>query len=200
MTVAQYLFPVAGSADAQSLSGIRVRPIEDSDLDFLRALYASTRAEEMAAVDWTDAMRERFLAQQFEFQHRYYQEHHAQADFLLLLREGSPIGRLYWRDGAPRRQAAAPRGSSSRPAKPDRLESDAQAKLIDISLVPHERGRGIGSALLAALTMQADRGGLSISLHVEPFNPALRLYSRFGFDVVAHEGVYARMCRPARLQ
>lgn len=154
-----------------ALNGVVARPIMDGDIGFLQSLYASTRADEMAATGWPQAQCLGFLARQFELQHGYYQAHHAGADFLLLLRDAQPIGRLYWR------------------------ELDDTASLIDVSLVQGERGRGIGSALMSVLMRRADRQGLAIELHVEPHNPALRLYRRFGFDALADNGVYVRMRR-----
>jgi ribosomal protein S18 acetylase RimI-like enzyme len=154
-----------------ALEGIVARPIEPGDLDFLQGLYASTRADEMAATGWPPAQCRQFLDRQFDLQHRYYQAHHAGADFLLLLRGVKPIGRLYWR------------------------EFDDRASLIDVSVVPEERGHGIGSALMRLLMQRADQRGLVIELHVEPHNPALRLYRRFGFELGADNGVYARMRR-----
>jgi ribosomal protein S18 acetylase RimI-like enzyme len=165
-------FPFGG-ARLPVLKNIEARPIETADLDFLQRLFASTRAEEIAAAGWPPEVQAQFLAQQFDLQHRYYQEHYADADFWLLLCKGKPVGRLYW------------------------WAHDASATLIDISLLPEERGQGVGTALLALLTAQADGLGQSVSLHVEPANPARRLYARFGFDAVADNGVYIKMRRPA---
>jgi GNAT superfamily N-acetyltransferase len=158
-------------ARAPGPAGIGTRPIAAGDMDFLCSLYASTRTQELAATGWPEAAQRQFLAQQFDFQHRYYQEHHADAEFLLLLRHDRPIGRLYWR------------------ARP------AQATLIDVSLLPDQRGQGLGSALLQDLTARADRQGQDIDLHVEPANPARRLYERFAFTAVDVHGVYLHMRR-----
>ena len=49
---------------------------------------------------------------------------------------------------------------------------------------------GLGSALLGELLAEADRAGKPVRLHVEPFNPALRLYQRLGFTHVGDAGVY----------
>lgn len=154
------------------LGGVRVRRIMDGDLGFLCDLYATTRAEELAASGWPQQARQEFLAQQFQFQHRYYQAHYGDADFLLLLLHGQPVGRLYWR------------------------EHGTQATLIDLSLLPAHRGLGLGTALLEILAAHADSLRQSISLHVEPSNPARRLYERFGFTTMATYGVYLKMRRP----
>ena len=157
----------------EALKGIEARPIESGDMAFLQSLYAEIRAPELAASGWPPDQIRHFLAMQFDLQHRYYQEHHAGAEFLILLRKDRPVGRLYWR------------------------EQGDEACLIDVSLLPAERGRGIGTALLRLLTARADDRNKDIVLHVEPFNPALRLYRRFGFDVLGDNGIYAKLRRRA---
>jgi ribosomal protein S18 acetylase RimI-like enzyme len=154
---------------------LQARPVESGDGDFLHALYASVREQELAAAGWSPAEGRTFLAQQFECQHRYYSQHFADAEFLLLLHSHGRIGRLYW-------HAAA-----------------ASATLMDISLVPEwrGRGRGLGTALMRRVTEHADACGRSIGLHVEPANPARRLYERFAFEAMAENGVYVKMRRAA---
>lgn len=171
------------SSASSPFDGLDMRPIAVTDHGFLCSLYVSTRAEEVAATDWSDVERERFLAQQFEFQHRYYQEHYAGADFLLLTRDGQPVGRLYWWES----DRSGHHGNERR------------ATLIDISLLENERGRGVGSALLSLLVAHADHTGSVVDLHVEPTNPAMRLYRRFGFEPAADNCVYVRMRRHARV-
>ena len=62
---------------------------------------------------------------------------------------------------------------------------DEQTPELSIAVVPSRRGKGFGDQLLRALLDEAKRGGFSqISLSVEPDNPALRLYERFGFEKV----------------
>ena len=159
----------------EALKGLVARPIESGDMVFLQSLYADVRANEFAASGWPPDQIRDFMAMQFKLQHRYYQEHHAGADFLILLREDRPVGRIYWR------------------------EQGDEACLIDIALLPAERGRGIGSAFLRLLSARADDRGQDIVLHVEPFNPAFRLYRRFGFDVLGDNGIYAKLRRRASL-
>ncbi len=156
------------------LAGVRVHAATYEHLPFLCRVYASARAEEMAGVDWSEAEKSAFIEQQFVFQHRYYREHHPDAQFLVITRDNQAIGRLYWRS-----------------------EGD-QAALMDISLLPEHRGAGIGSAILGLLMAQADTDGQTTTLYVEPNNPAHRLYRRFGFEVVGDNGVYLKMCRAPR--
>ncbi|MDH0867846.1 GNAT family N-acetyltransferase [Mitsuaria sp. GD03876] len=59
------------------------------------------------------------------------------------------------------------------------------AMMLGISVHPDAHGRGVGSALMDALTRQADDwlGVLRIELTVFVDNaPAIRLYERFGFE------------------
>jgi len=145
------------------------RPIRDDDLPFLRRLYASTRTEELAVLDWSDEEKASFLAMQFEAQHRHYQEYFPAARFELLLLDGTPIGRLYV----------------------DRREEEI--RLVDISFLPEHRGKGMGTPLVRELLEEAEAGGRSVRIHVERFNPAQRLYERLGFRRVEEVGVYFLM-------
>lgn len=148
---------------------IGFRDIDDGDLPFLRELYASTRAEEMAAVPWTETEKREFLLQQFSFQHAYYSKHFTEASFQLILLDGSPIGRLYL------------------DRRPDEI------RLIDIALLPAYRNQGIGGQLMREVLEEGDRRGLPVRIHVEQNNPALRLYRRLGFQRVGDVGVYYLM-------
>jgi GNAT superfamily N-acetyltransferase len=53
-----------------------------------------------------------------------------------------------------------------------------EVRLMEVTLLPEARRRGIGTLLLDALLAYADGLGLPVSLHVEPFNPAKRMYER----------------------
>ena len=151
---------------------IALRPIGEADLPFLLGLYASTREEELAAVEWPAERKAAFLRQQFEAQHRWYQEQYAGATFDLVLVDGEPAGRLYvarW---------------------------EREVRIVDVSLRPEHRGRGIGSTLLRGVIAGADATGLPVSIHVERMNPALRLYHRLGFRLREDKGVYLLLERP----
>ncbi|MFZ6045558.1 GNAT family N-acetyltransferase [Pseudomonas sp. CR3202] len=155
---------------------MNLRLIADADMAFLRALYATTRADEMASTGWSQPAIDTFLGQQFDAQHRYYQEHYGDAEFSLICDRDRAIGRLY-----------VFRGPST-------------FNLIDIALLPEWRQRGIGTSYLQALTREADEAGRAIRLFVEAGNPARRLYDRFGFVVTGSNHVYLQMRRDARSQ
>jgi ribosomal protein S18 acetylase RimI-like enzyme len=66
---------------------------------------------------------------------------------------------------------------------------DERTPELSIAVVPSRRGKGYGEELLAALLAQAKKDGFEqISLSVEPDNPALRLYERYGFRKVGESG------------
>ena len=66
---------------------------------------------------------------------------------------------------------------------------EAAVPELSVGVVPGWRGRGVGTRLLEALLAQARAQGLAaVSLSVEPDNPALRLYERFGFVAVGDVG------------
>jgi ribosomal protein S18 acetylase RimI-like enzyme len=60
---------------------------------------------------------------------------------------------------------------------------------LSVAVDPRQRGQGIGTALLEALTECARTDGLpALSLSVEEDNPALRLYERLGFERLDRDG------------
>src|SRR5260370_41515526 len=74
---------------------LTLRPVVPEDGPFLYEVYASTRQEELAVLSWSAEQKEAFLRMQYEAQRRFYWESFPAADFLVVLREGRPAGRLY---------------------------------------------------------------------------------------------------------
>ena len=146
-----------------------LRPAGNDDYEFLRRVYASTRAEELAPVPWADEQKLTFLAQQFAAQSAHYATQYADASFDVILVDGEPAGRLI----VARREVAI--------------------LIVDISLLPEQRSRGVGTRLLRSLIDEAEASGRKLSIHVEVNNRALRLYERLGFERGGEHGVYLRM-------
>jgi len=61
--------------------------------------------------------------------------------------------------------------------------------VVDITLAPQFRGRGIGTSLLQSLLEDHE----PVSLTVACVNPARALYERLGFRVVSDDGAYLSM-------
>jgi GNAT superfamily N-acetyltransferase len=148
---------------------LRLRPIGPDDRPFLRRVYGSTRTEELAPIPWTENEKAAFLDSQFVAQDRHYRENYPTDRFCVVLADGEEAGRLYVTRGA------------------------EELRIVDISLLPEYRRRGIGTTLLCALLDEAAEGGIPARIHVERFNPALQLYERLGFRPVADQGVYLLM-------
>jgi ribosomal protein S18 acetylase RimI-like enzyme len=147
---------------------VTLRPALPEDEPFLYELYASTRAAELAVLDWSSAQREAFLSLQFRAQQAHYAEF-PNANPQIIVEVDRAIGRLL----------------VSR--LPDEI------RLVDVALLPEWRGRGIGSALLQQLLDEAARANKPVRLHVEKSNPARRLYRRLGFTPLAEVGLYYLM-------
>src|SRR5215831_17926355 len=144
---------------------VSFRPIRPDDETFLYEVYASTRTEELAVVDWDEAQKAAFLHMQFAAQHQFYQEHYTKTDFLVILRDAVSVGRLYvarWQD---------------------------EIRIVDIALLPPYRHAGIGTAILRDLLAEAAIAHKPVRIHVEQCNPALRVYARLGFAPIADKGV-----------
>ncbi len=149
-----------------------LRPLVKADEAFSFAVYASTRAAEMELVDWPREQINAFLQMQFNAQHQHYHLQYPQARWQVIEVGAQAAGRLVSDDAR-----------------------DDLFLLMDIALLPEYRGRGIGTAILRDLLQAADRAGKTVMLHVEPNNPALRLYQRLGFEISAQSGFYLEMKR-----
>ena len=143
-----------------------LRPVLPGDEEFLFSVYASTRTEEMDLVDWTTAQKEAFLRMQFRAQDQFYRENYLDAEYLIILKDDQPIGRLYLHRRA------------------------EEIRVMDIALLPPYRQMGIGSLLMNQILDEAARNNLPVTIHVERFNPALSLYQRLGFRLAEDRGVY----------
>ena len=73
---------------------------------------------------------------------------------------------------------------------------DDRTPSLAISLLPEYRGLGIGAQLLRSLLLLLQENGyLRLSLSVQKNNPALRLYERAGFRILAEKGTEYLMLR-----
>ena len=117
---------------------------------------------------WDAAQKAAFIQMQFDAQHAHYREHFGGAAFDVILVDGQPAGAL--------RQ-------SWRRRNEDRGHR-AAARLLQ------PRYRNGAARGLQAEAAAADK---PLRIHVERFNPALRLYQRLGFQQIVDRGVYLFM-------
>jgi ribosomal protein S18 acetylase RimI-like enzyme len=151
------------------MTSIALRPITPEDESFLRRLFASTRAEELAITGWSEEKKAAFCRMQFDAQSADYRKNYADASFDIIERDGVAAGRLLV------------------------FRSGKEILIVDIALLPEHRGAGIGTKLLRELQDEARAAGKSLTIHVERYNPALRLYKRLGFKIVEEQEVYLLM-------
>jgi ribosomal protein S18 acetylase RimI-like enzyme len=157
--------------DADVGPRVRLRASTEDDRRFLRDVYAGTRADELALLDWTDAQKQAFVEMQFDAQDRHYRDQYRTATFDVIVVDGEEVGRLYV----------------------DRWPGEI--RVVDLALLPAHRNRGIGGTLLRELVHEAASSSRKLSIHVERHNPAIRLYRRHGFVQVAERGVHLLMER-----
>ncbi len=141
----------------------------DIDLPFLSSLYASTRARELAAIDWPNEQKKFFTNSQFQLQHHYYQQQFPSAQFHVITADGRDAGRLYY------------------------CWEVNNLRLIDIALLPEYQYQGIGGMLIRELMAQVSERNGTILLHVEFNNPARDWYLQLGFVAGTDDGMYQKM-------
>jgi ribosomal protein S18 acetylase RimI-like enzyme len=150
-------------------NSIKLRLFLGKDLAFLKEVYFSTREEELQQVsDWTDEMKASFLTQQFEAQHEYYQKNYVGAEFFVIEKGKEKIGRLYYMEGF-----------------------EGAIRIIDIALLPKFQKKGFGTIILKGIFERAKEIQQNVTIHVESFNPAMKLYRKMGFKKISEtNGVY----------
>jgi ribosomal protein S18 acetylase RimI-like enzyme len=150
-------------------SFVSLRPATPADYHFMRQLYGATREEEMRQFPFDEFQKREFLDQQFGAQYQHYQLHYPTCERNIIEQDGKAIGRFWvdeWKD---------------------------QIRLVDIALMPEFRGSGIGTSLVQQVLERGAKDGKPVTIHVEGFNPALKLYERLGFQHVDTNGMYYLM-------
>ena len=157
------------SSQSPGPANITLRPVGPDDTQFLMEVYGSTRADELALTPWTTEQRQAFIQHQFTAQQAHYSQNYPNASHDVILADGRQVGRLYVA----------------------RLEREI--RIIDLTLLPHERNVGIGTYLIRQLLAEAGRTKQSVRIWVEDFNPSLRLFERLGFSRSEQQGIHLLM-------
>ena len=154
----------------QSPISVSLRPVTADDKEFLVSVYAGTRAQELAQVQWEAGQKDAFVRWQFEMQQKEYQTRYPDARYDIILVDGVPAGRIWV-------------GSD-----------DKQIRLLDIAIMEQFQNRGVGTILLRRLMDEATEVNKPLRHMVFVLNDnAHRFYERLGFKVIEDLGGYKHM-------
>src|SRR5215470_4186266 len=103
---------------------LKLRPVTRDDDSFLLSVYASTRAEELAQVQWQPGQQESFVKWQFERQRDDYNARFPDAEYDVILIDDRPSGRIWIG------------------------RSNEEIRLLDIALLAEFQKRGAGTLLV----------------------------------------------------
>jgi len=151
-------------------SALKLRPVTPEDDSFLLSVYASTRAQELAQVQWQEGQQETFVKWQFDMQRREYDARFPDAEYDVIEIDGQPAGRIWIG------------------------HREDEIRLLDIALLPQFQNRGVGTRLLTNLIHEASINGKRLRHMVFVLNDnADRFYERLGFVVIEEMGGYKHM-------
>ena len=137
---------------------VTLRPETNADVPFLRSLYATTRVD-VTFSGLPEEQKKHFIDMQFNAQRTCYYNDYPNIDFSIIEVNRRPAGRLYL------------------------SRMPEEIRVMDISVLPAFRNKGIGSRLLRMVQDEARSRGLSVTLHAEKFGNMARFYERLGFEV-----------------
>lgn len=151
-------------ADSLGKNSLSLRNASSADESFLFEVYASTRAEEMAMVPWTDEQRQSFLQSQFTAQHDHYHERYPDAAYQVIMQSDEPVGRIYL------------------------VRDEGSLDILDITIHPKHRNAGIGTAVIEQVMSEAAQSEKSVRIYVETFNRSQTLFQKLGFAAIEQDG------------
>jgi len=136
-----------------------LRHATPADRDFLMGLFRSFRGAMFEAMPLPENVRAALIHQQSEIFLSAFRAVYPDADDLIVTRAGIPSGRMVIG------------------------QTGLTFHLTEIVLMPESRGQGLGGRLVRALCACAAEDGRSVTLEVQPANPARRLYAALGFQI-----------------
>jgi GNAT superfamily N-acetyltransferase len=155
--------------DEEAFGALGLRPATAEDEPFLRNLFASTRANELALMTWDEHQKAAFVAMQFKAQSRQFLTSYPHANDSIVLFKGEPVGRMLV------------------------ARTEATIFLVDIALLTDYRNLGLGTGLIQGLLKEAAIAGKPVRLHVFAASVARRLYERLGFSQIGVDSGYLEM-------
>ena len=148
---------------------IVLRPASTDDSEFLIRVYSNVRREEMASWGWSPAQQAAFVRMQYDARQRGYAAEYPSVETSIISVGGESVGSMIVH------------------------RCPSEVRLVDISLLPESRGRGIGGELIGRLKSEAARSTVPLRLSVLRGNPAAHLYERLGFIAKGGDAMYDEM-------
>ena len=140
---------------------LSLRPTYPKDAAFVYQLDYQIMAEQLHAWNWEPGMRHQLLHMQIQAKNGSYAATHPNAEYAIVDLDDEAVGRMII----------------------DR--SGEFYYLVDIAIIPKQRGGGIGTRLVLALCTEAGLMHKKVRLFVHATNQrALALYRRLGFRVI----------------
>lgn len=149
---------------APPAADVSIHPAGIEDRPFLFRVYASGRRDELQSLGWDDDAIQGFLRAQFNHEERDWSLHRPGAHCMVVLRDHLPVGRLYL------------------------ARSEHEIRVMDLTLLPEHRGRGIATRLLAALLDEAAASRRTVRMNVARSSPMVEICRRLGFLPAATRG------------
>lgn len=132
----------------------------ENDSEFFMKLFAEIKNSELQLDTWPEPIRTQMINMQFNAYESYMNVEFPDNKDYLILYQSAKAGRL-------------------------QLNTDEMGiRIINISLSPPFRNKGIGAKIINNLILEANQKNKPVFLDVDKINPALNLYSRLGFKIV----------------
>ena len=155
----------------------RLRPTYAEDEALLFELFAADKRAELALVGVPPTQAEMLVAMQYRGREMTYRSQYPDAEDSVILDEnGAPAGRLLVHRATDR------------------------WRIVDISVLPVLRGKGLGTAALRDYQSRCAECGASLELVVSRVNRARALYERLGFRATREDAFMIQMAWGADLQ
>ncbi len=152
-----------------SSTGLLIRPARDSDKPFIAALHHTTR-DDLRLIDAKRDFIETLIEQQYHAQTVGYGEMFPNAMYFIIEMQFERIGQIVVDFGM------------------------SDVRLVDFSLIPAARGKGLGKQVVQILQNAAATNRVPLTLAVQTLNlSAKALYLQLGFVITDTNGVYEQM-------
>jgi predicted GNAT superfamily acetyltransferase len=141
-----------------------LRDVQEQDTAFLLALFRTARAFIFDLMRLPEPQMEALVRQQFEAQRTSYAAAFPGSQHSAILAQDTRIGQIWI------------------------ARSSEAYRIVDVSILPEYRNRGIGAAVVGHFMKEAAEAGVPLCCTVQWANPgSLRFHQRLGFQIVSQD-------------